>query len=96
MEQNNISTENTGVENAGTENTGISPAQAENAAARKGTGEREDDYQSIIAAQNAKVEQMFSICFLTPENASVERTEDQRQGLPAHTPGALLPLYKPR
>ena len=80
MEQNDISTENTGTENkntenTGAENTGIASAEAENAAARKGAGEREDDYQSIIAAQNAKVEQMFSICFLTPENASVERTE---------------------
>lgn len=80
MEQNDISTENTGTENkntenTGAENTGIASAEAENAAAQKNAGAREDDYQSIIAAQNAKVEQMFSICFLTPENASVERTE---------------------
>ena len=75
MEQNDISTENTGLENNGAENTGIASAEAENTAAQKGAGKQEDDYQSIIAAQNAKVEQMFSICFLTPENASVERTE---------------------
>ena len=78
MEQNNISTENTGAENTGTENTGIASAEAENAASAQrgaGAGNQEDDYQSIIAEQNAKVEQMFSICFLTPENASVERTE---------------------
>lgn len=33
------------------------------------------DYEQIIASQNQKVEQMFSINFLTKENAKVERTE---------------------
>lgn len=34
-----------------------------------------NDYEKIIKSQNEKVESMFSIDFLTPENASVRRTE---------------------
>jgi len=33
------------------------------------------EYEQIIAQQNQKVEQMFSISFLTKENTTVERTE---------------------
>lgn len=37
--------------------------------------EKEKDYNDIIQKQNEKVEHMFSIEFLTPENTTLERTE---------------------